>query len=335
MAKDKQQQQVEQPQTLQAVITNLRKQHGKGIISDNSSHLNVEYISSGSIALDIALSGGYGRGRIIEVFGLESSGKTTLALHAVAEAQKMGLTCVYIDMEHGLNGSWASLIGVNLEKLVLSQPSSAEQALNTAETFIRSGQVGLIIIDSVASLIPEAEVEGQIGDQLIGLQARIMSQAMRKFASITHQTNTSVIFLNQIRLKAGIVYGNPEVTSGGLGLKFYASQRLEARRKAVLGPEDNKYGITTKVKVVKNKIGWPFREAEIDIIFNKGIDSGTDLVRTAASVGVVKKAGAWYSYQDKQLGQGEAAAALYLSEQKELLKEVRDKTLEAGRHGKV
>lgn len=325
---DKDKKELNLQEVLQATITALQKDYGEGtIITGEQSFKGIECISSGSMGLDIALNGGYARGRIVEIYGLESAGKTTLALHAVAEAQKEGDICAYIDVEHAVDGVYASNLGIQMDKLIFSQPNSAEQALNVIEKLVRSGVIRLVVIDSVAALVPEKEIKGEIGEMQIGLQARLMSQAMRKFASIASTNNCTIIFINQIRMKIGVMFGNPETTAGGNALKFYASQRLDIRRKAVLGTDDDKYGITSRVKVVKNKVGRPFRQAEIDIIFNKGIDTAKDLLRVAVDRNIIDKSGAWYSYKEEKLGQGEENSAIQLSTNLSLMKEIRDKIL--------
>lgn len=305
------------PKDIDMLVSVLTKNHGEGAVVYGEGPIVtvMDRISSGSSSLDIALGGGLAQGRIVEIFGPESSGKTTLGLHAVAEAQKKGLICAYIDVEHAVDGLYAEKLGVKMSKVLFSQPDNAEQALQIAETVIRSGLVGLVVIDSVAALVPRAEVEGEVGDQFIGIQARLMSQAMRKFASIVKKNNTCVVFMNQIRMKIGVMFGNPEVTSGGNALKFYASQRLDIRRIAQLKRgEDDIYGITSRVKVIKNKVGRPFKQVEIDIEFDKGINKMKDLIRQSVKQGVIEKAGAWYSFKGERLGQGETNTADFLEE---------------------
>lgn len=311
----------------EACLKEIEKDYGKGIITVGNEISEVPRIPSGSIGLDLSLNGGYGKGRIIEIYGPESSGKTTLTLHAIAECQNQGGKCAFIDMEHALDTKYAAGIGVDVETLAISQPSSAEQALNIVEKLARSGTVDLIVVDSVSALVPEKEIEGDIGDHHVGVQARLMSQAMRIMSTVCHTTDTSVIFINQIRMKIGVMFGNPETTSGGQALKFYSSQRLDIRKKGVVKSGEEATGITVKVKVVKNKIGNPFREATFDIVFGQGIDAEGDLLTIAVQRDLVKKAGAWYTINGDQC-QGTVKAAQYLKDNPKVVKELRDKILE-------
>ena len=323
MSKEKKEE-VSAKDILSATISNVQKKFGKSaIITDQDYFPEVSYLPSGSIGLDLALNGGYGRGRITEIIGPESSGKTTMALHAIASAQEQEAMCAFIDMEHAIDMSYAEALGVRRDLLIICQPDSAEQALGIMEELTRSKQFAVIVLDSVAALVPQAEIEGEMGASHVGLQARLMSQAMRKLNSIAMSSNTCLIFINQIRLKIGVMYGSPETTSGGLALKFYSSQRLDVRRIATLGGKDDKYGNTTRVKVIKNKIGPPFKEVEIDIIFGKGIAKTVDLIRVATKKEVIDKGGAWYSFQGQQLGQGETKAAAFLDENPELRDQIR------------
>lgn len=295
---------------LEAGLSAIEKEYGKGsvVFGPNISFPEIERIPTGAISLDRALTGGYAKGRIIEIYGPESSGKTTLTLHAIAECQKKGGRCAFVDVEHAMDPEYAKALGVDMEKIVFSQPDSAEQALNITEMLVRTDALDLIVIDSVSALTPAKEIEGEIGDNVIGLQARLMSQAMRKLAGISHKTGTTIIFINQIRMKIGVMFGNPETTSGGNALKFYASQRLDVRRTGTISQGDDKTGITCKVKVVKSKVGKPFQLAEFNIKFGEGIDWAADLLNNAVIAGIVDKAGAWYSYNGERIGQGEKNA---------------------------
>ncbi|MBI5415078.1 recombinase RecA [Candidatus Peregrinibacteria bacterium] len=299
-------------------MAQIQKQYGEGSIMNLSSagKMNVETIPTGSISLDIALGGGIPKGRVIEVYGPESSGKTTLALHIAAEYQKRGGQVAFIDAEHALDPEYAKRIGLNLEKCTISQPDSGEQALEIAELLVRSGAIDLIIIDSVAALVPKAEIEGMMGDSHMGLQARLMSQALRKLTGIVGKTKTTIIFINQIRMKIGVMFGNPETTTGGNALKFYASVRMDIRRtsKIETGSGDTKeaVGNRVKVKVVKNKIAPPFKSAEFDIMFNEGISRVGDILDTAVRLGIVKKSGAFFTYKETKLGQGRENAKDFL-----------------------
>ncbi len=298
--------------------------------------IKVETTSSGSVALDQALGGGYAKGRIVEIYGPESSGKTTLTLHAIAEMQKSGGTCAFIDAEHAFDPAYAKKIGVDVDSLIISQPDHGEQALEIVDALVRSGAVDLIVVDSVAALVPKAEIEGNMGDSFMGLQARLMSQALRKITGVISKTSCTVIFINQIRMKIGVMFGNPETTTGGNALKFYASQRLDIRRKEKIesgsGDDREATGTRARVKVVKNKVAPPFREVEIDILFNEGISRSGEVVDLGAETGTIKKSGAFYSYGETKLGQGRENAKAFLDENRELRNQIEAeirKTLEA------
>ena len=305
----------------------ITKQFGDGsIMKLGEAHkVDVEVIPSGSLSLDLALGGGYPKGRIIEIYGPESSGKTTLTLHAIAEIQKQGGTAAFIDAEHALDPSYAKRLGVDTENLLVSQPDNGEQALEITETLVRSNAVDLIVVDSVAALTPQAEIDGDMGDSHMGLQARLMSQALRKLTGIINKSKATVIFINQIRMKIGVMFGNPETTTGGNALKFYASQRVDIRRIGQIKVGDDILGNRTKIKVVKNKIAPPFKQAEFDIMFGKGISTEGDILDLASEVNIIKKAGAWFSYGETRLGQGRENSKDYLKEHPELLKEVSEK----------
>ncbi|MBU1289626.1 recombinase RecA [Patescibacteria group bacterium] len=310
---------------LDATVDEIRGRFGDGAIMKlgDAKHVDVDAIPTGSIALDLALGvGGMPRGRIIEIFGMESSGKITLALHIVAEAQKKGGLAAFIDAEHALDPEYAKKIGVKVNDLFISQPDTGEQALEILESLVRSGAVDLVVIDSVAALTPRAEIEGEMGQSHMGLQARLMSQALRKLTAIVHKSGTTVIFINQIRMKIGIVFGNPEETPGGKALKFYSSVRLELRRSAKIQQGEQIIGNRTKVKVVKNKVAPPFRQAEFDIFYNEGISRLGDIVNTGVKFGVIKRAGAWFSYGETKLGQGVEASKKYLKENPRLVAEI-------------
>ncbi len=305
-------------------VEQIEKQFGKGSIMrlGDGHKADVECIPTGSVSLDIALGGGVPKGRIIEIYGPESSGKTTLTLHVLAEVQKAGGTAAFIDAEHALDPSYAKRIGVDTENLLLSQPDNGEQALEIVETLVRSNAVDIIVVDSVAALVPQAEIEGDMGDSHMGLQARLMSQALRKLTGIISRSKTTVIFINQLRMKIGVMFGNPETTTGGNALKFYASVRMDIRRISQIKSGDDVVGNRTRVKVVKNKIAPPFREAEFDIMYNQGISTEGDVLDLAASKGVVEKAGAWYSYNGEKIGQGREATKQYLKENPKVLAEL-------------
>ncbi len=309
----------------------IEKQFGKGSIMKlgDAHNTQVECVPSGSLSLDIALGGGIPKGRIIEVYGPESSGKTTLTLHAIAEVQRRGGTAAFIDAEHALDPSYAKRIGVDVENLLLSQPDNGEQALEIVETLVRSNAVDLIVVDSVAALVPRAEIEGDMGDSHMGLQARLMSQALRKLTGVISRSKTTVIFINQIRMKIGVMFGNPETTTGGNALKFYASVRMDIRRIGQIKQGDAVIGNRTRVKVVKNKIAPPFREAEFDIMYNQGISLAGDVVDLAAARDIIEKSGAWYAYNDAKIGQGREAAKQYLQDNPEILKEIAAKVMAA------
>jgi recombination protein RecA len=307
----------------------IEKQYGKGSIMKlgEGTHAKVETIPTGAISLDIALGGGFPKGRIIEVYGPESSGKTTLTLHAIAEIQKQGGTAAFIDAEHALDPSYAQRIGVDIQNLLLSQPDNGEQALEITETLVRSNAVDLIVVDSVAALVPRAEIEGDMGDSLPGLQARLMSQALRKLTGVINRSKTTVIFINQIRMKIGVMFGNPETTTGGNALKFYASVRCDIRRIGQIKAGDSVIGNRTRVKVVKNKIAPPFREAEFDIMYNEGISKSGDVLDQATTRNIVEKSGAWFAYNGEKIGQGREAAKQYLQENPKVMAEIAKKVM--------
>lgn len=305
-------------------LEQIEKQFGKGSIMKlgEGTSMQVECFPTGSISLDLALGGGLPKGRVIEIYGPESSGKTTLTLHAIAEVQKAGGTAAFIDAEHALDPAYAKRIGVDTENLLLSQPDNGEQALEITETLVRSNAVDLIVVDSVAALVPRAEIEGDMGDSLPGLQARLMSQALRKLTAVINRSKVTVIFINQIRMKIGVMFGNPETTTGGNALKFYASVRMDIRRIGQIKQTDAVIGNRTRVKVVKNKIAPPFREAEFDIMYNEGISRSGDIIDQAAMRGIVEKAGAWYAYNDQKIGQGREAAKTYLNKNPKIMDEI-------------
>ena len=317
---------------LEVAILQIEKQFGKGAIMRLGSEGVVEIpaIPTGSIGLDIALGiGGYPRGRVIEIYGPESSGKTTLALNAVAQAQKAGGTAAFIDAEHALDVSYAGKIGVSINDLLISQPDTGEQALEVAETLVRSGAIDIIVIDSVAALVPRAEIEGDMGDSLPGLQARLMSQAMRKLTAAIAKSQTTIVFINQIRIKIGVMFGNPETTTGGNALKFYSSVRLDIRRIETLKNAQEAVGNRVRVKVVKNKVAPPFKQAEFDIYYNEGISRVGELIDLGIEKKVVERAGAWYSYNGTRIGQGRENAKQYLKSNPEMTQEIESKVLEA------
>lgn len=305
-------------------LEQITKQFGDGSIMKlgENRKADVELLPSGSLSLDLALGGGYPKGRIIEIYGPESSGKTTLALHAIAEIQKQGGTAAFIDAEHALDPAYAKKLGVDTQNLLVSQPDNGEQALEITETLVRSNAVDLIIVDSVAALVPQAEIEGDMGDSHMGLQARLMSQALRKLTGIINKSKATVVFINQIRMKIGVMFGNPETTTGGNALKFYASVRLDIRRIGQIKQGEDIIGNRTKVKVVKNKIAPPFRTAEFDIMYNEGISRTGDVLDLAVLHGIVGKAGAWFDYKDSKIGQGREATKIYLKENPKVLDEV-------------
>lgn len=317
---------------LDAALAQIEKQYGKGSVmklGDSSANMNIEVIPTGSLSLDIALGlGGVPRGRIIEVFGPESSGKTTVALHIVAEIQKCGGIAGFIDAEHALDPVYAKNIGVNIDDLYISQPDCGEQALEITETMVRSGAVDVIIVDSVAALVPKAEIDGEMGDSHMGLHARLMSQALRKLTAVVSKTNCVVIFINQLREKVGVVFGNPEVTTGGRALKFYASVRMDVRRIDTLKMGGEIVGNRTRVKVVKNKVAPPFKEAEFDIMFGKGISREGDILDLAVANDIVDKSGAWYAYMGDKIGQGRENAKAFLAENPAICAEIDEKIRE-------
>ena len=317
---------------LDAAISQIEKQYGKGSImklGDNSAHMNVETIPTGSLSLDIALGlGGLPKGRIIEIYGPESSGKTTVALHAVAEVQKRGGIAGFIDAEHALDPAYAKNIGVIIDELYISQPDCGEQALEITETMVRSGAVDIVIVDSVAALVPKAEIDGDMGDSHVGLQARLMSQALRKLTAVISKSNCIVIFINQLREKVGVMFGNPETTTGGRALKFYSSVRMDVRRIESLKQAGEVVGNRTRVKIVKNKVAPPFKEAEFDIMFGKGISKEGDILDLAADCGIIVKSGAWYAYNGDKIGQGRENAKTYLRENPLVCEEVEAKVRE-------
>lgn len=314
---------------LDAALSQIEKQYGKGAVmrlGENTSNMNVETIPTGSLSLDIALGlGGIPRGRIVEIYGPESSGKTTVALHMVAEAQKRGGIAGFIDAEHALDPVYAKNIGVDIDNLYISQPDNGEQALEICETMVRSGAVDIIIVDSVAALVPKAEIDGDMGDAHVGLQARLMSQALRKLTGVISKSNSVVIFINQLREKVGIMFGNPETTTGGRALKFYSSVRMDVRRIESIRQQGEVIGNRTRIKVVKNKVAPPFREAEFDIMFGKGISREGDLIDLASNLNIIQKSGAWYAYEGEKIGQGRENAKQYLAEHPEVFEEVTHK----------
>lgn len=318
---------------LEGALGQIEKQFGKGSVmklGDTAANMNVETVPTGSLSLDIALGlGGVPKGRIIEVYGPESSGKTTVALHMVAEVQKRGGIAGFIDAEHALDPVYAKNIGVDIDNLYISQPDNGEQALEITETMVRSGAVDIIIVDSVAALVPKAEIEGDMGDSHVGLHARLMSQALRKLTGHISKSNCVVIFINQLREKVGVMFGNPEVTTGGRALKFYSSVRMDVRRIETLKQGGEMVGNRTRIKVVKNKIAPPFKEAECDIMFGEGISREGDILDLAANTGIVNKSGAWYAYNDSKIGQGRENAKKYLKENPEIRDEIERKVRES------
>ena len=314
-------------EALDLAVSQISKQFGDGSIMKlgDAYKINVETSPSGTLSLDLALGGGYPRGRIIEIYGPESSGKTTLALHAVAEIQKAGGTAAFIDAEHALDPQYAGRLGVNINDLLVSQPDNGEQALEIVETLVRSNAVDVIVLDSVAALVPQAEIDGDMGDSLPGLQARLMSQALRKLTGIINKSKATVIFINQIRMKIGVMFGNPETTTGGNALKFYASQRLDIRRIGQIKQGDDVIGNRVRVKIVKNKIAPPFRQAEFDIMYNEGISTTGDVLDLAVMHDIVQKSGAFYKYNDETIGQGREAAKKYLKDNLDKLAEIDSK----------
>lgn len=319
-------------ESLDQALLQIEKQFGKGAIMklDNQTYQNVEVIPTGCLTLDVALGiGGVPRGRIVEIYGPESSGKTTVSLHIVAEAQKMGGTCAFIDAEHALDPVYAEKLGVKTSELYVSQPDNGEQALNICDTLVRSGAFAVIVVDSVAALTPKAEIDGEMGDNHVGLQARMMSQALRKLTSITSKSNTTVIFINQLREKVGVMFGSPETTTGGKALKFYASIRLDVRKVDTIKDGQTIVGNKTRVKVVKNKLAPPFRTAEFDIMYGKGISKSGCIVDMALAFNIIKKSGAWFSYNDEKIGQGKENTKLTLEKNPELMAEIENKIKES------
>lgn len=313
---------------LETALQQIEKAYGKGAVMRLGENIgmNVDCIPTGSLSLDAALGiGGLPRGRIVEIYGPESSGKTTLALHAVAQAQKAGGEAAFIDVEHALDPVYAKALGVNVDALLVSQPDTGEQALEIAEALIRSGALDMVVIDSVAALVPRAEIEGEMGDSHVGLQARLMSQAMRKLAGAVGKTNCIAVFINQLRLKVGVVYGNPEVTAGGNALKYYASVRLDVRRTETLKTGSEAYGSHTRVRVVKNKVAPPFKEAEFDVLYGKGISRASELLDLAVKFDIVQKSGSWFSYQDARIGQGRENVRDYLEANPAVADEIEQK----------
>lgn len=322
----------EKLKALDAALTQIERQYGKGAVmklGDPSAQMNVETIPTGSLSLDIALGlGGIPKGRIIEIYGPESSGKTTVTLHMIAEVQKRGGIAGFIDAEHALDPVYAKNIGVDVDNLYISQPDNGEQALEITETMVRSGAIDIVVVDSVAALVPKAEIDGDMGDSHVGLQARLMSQALRKLTAVISKSNCTVIFINQLREKVGVMFGNPETTTGGRALKFYSSVRLDVRRIESLKQSGEVTGNRTRVKVVKNKIAPPFKEAEFDIMFGEGISQEGDILDLAANVNIVVKSGAWYAYEGNKIGQGRENAKQYLKDNSEICKEIENKVRE-------
>jgi len=319
---------MEKDKALDAALTQIERTFGKGSIMrlGQNTNIDIEAISTGSLGTDIALGiGGLPKGRIIEIYGPESSGKTTFALSVVAQAQKNGGTCAFVDAEHALDPSYAKKIGVDIENLLVSQPDSGEQALEIADTLVRSGAIDVLVVDSVAALVPKAELEGEMGDSHMGLQARLMSQALRKLTSTVSRSNTLIIFINQIRMKIGVMFGNPETTTGGNALKFYASVRLDIRRVGAIKDKDEVIGSQTRVKIVKNKVAPPFKTVDFDIMYGEGISKTGELIDLGVKAGLVEKSGAWFSYKGEKLGQGRENAKLFLRDHPEIADEIETK----------
>lgn len=330
----------EKLKALDAALVQIEKQYGKGAVmklGDPSAQMNVETIPTGSLSLDIALGlGGIPKGRIIEIYGPESSGKTTVTLHMIAEVQKRGGIAGFIDAEHALDPVYAKNIGVDIDNLYISQPDNGEQALEITETMVRSGAIDIVVVDSVAALVPKAEIDGDMGDSHVGLQARLMSQALRKLTAVISKSNCTVVFINQLREKVGVMFGNPETTTGGRALKFYSSVRLDVRRIEALKQGGEVIGNRTRVKVVKNKIAPPFKEAEFDIMFGKGISKEGDIVDLASNVGIINKSGAWFAYEGNKIGQGRENAKQYLRDNPAVCDEIENKVREHfGLHAEV
>ena len=317
---------------LDAALSQIEKQFGKGAVmklGDNNAQMQVEVVPSGSLSLDLALGvGGVPKGRIVEVYGPESSGKTTVALHMVAEVQKRGGIAGYVDAEHAMDPTYAKALGVDIDNLYISQPDDGEQALEIAETMVRSGAIDIVIVDSVAALVPRAEIEGEMGDSHMGLQARLMSQALRKLTGITNKSNCTVVFINQLREKIGVTFGNPETTTGGRALKFYSSIRMEIRKADVLKQGTEIVGNRVKVKIAKNKVAPPFKTAEFDIIYGKGISREGDILDLAADVDIVNKSGAWYAYNETRIGQGRENAKQFLRDNPDVCQEIENRVRE-------
>lgn len=319
---------LEKKEVLDKVLATIEKQYGEGSIMKlgQDAKLNIDSIPTGALALDIALGiGGIPKGRIIEIYGPESSGKTTIALHIVAESQKLGGNAAFIDAEHALDPGYAKKLGVDVENLIISQPDTGEQALEITEALVRSNAVDIVVIDSVAALVPKTEIDGEMGQATIGLQARLMSQALRKLTGAINKSKAAVIFINQLREKVGVIYGNPETTTGGRALKFYSTIRLDVRRIEIIKKGDSPIGSRVRVKVVKNKVAPPFKEAEVDIMYGTGISKTGNILDVAADMGIVKKAGSWYSYNDEKLGQGREKSKDFLDSNPNLLKEIENK----------
>jgi recombination protein RecA len=323
----------EKSKALQAALAQIEKQFGKGTImrlGEGEKIEDIQVVSTGSLGLDIALGvGGLPRGRVVEIYGPESSGKTTLTLQVIAEMQRQGGTCAFVDAEHALDTQYAQNLGVNLQELLISQPDTGEQALEIVDSLVRSGAVDLIVIDSVAALVPKAEIEGEMGDSLPGLQARLMSQALRKLTASIKRTNCMVIFINQIRMKIGVMFGSPETTTGGNALKFYASVRLDIRRTGTIKKGEEAIGNETKVKVVKNKVAPPFKTAEFDILFGEGISREGEIIDMGVTARILEKSGAWYAYNGEKIGQGRDNAREFLRENRELAREIENKVRES------
>src|ERR1700754_1484890 len=319
---------VDKSKALEAALSQIERSFGKGSImklGSNENVVEIETVPTGSLGLDIALGvGGLPRGRIVEIYGPESSGKTTLALHTVAEAQKKGGICAFVDAEHALDPVYARKLGVDLENLLISQPDTGEQALEICDTLVRSGAIDVLVVDSVAALTPRAEIEGEMGESLPGLQARLMSQALRKLTASISRSNTMVIFINQIRMKIGVMFGSPETTTGGNALKFYASVRLDIRRIGAIKSGEDVVGNQTRVKVVKNKVAPPFREAEFEIMYGQGISREGEIIDIASAQGIVEKSGAWYAYKGNRIGQGKDNVRTFLQNNKEMSREIED-----------
>ena len=325
---------VENDKTLEQVLADIEKQFGKGSVMKlgEDTHTEIDTVSSGSLTLDIALGvGGYPKGRIIEIYGPESSGKTTFALQAIAEVQKAGGRAAFIDAEHALDPVYAKNLGVDINELLLSQPDTGEQALEICEALVRSEAINIVVIDSVAALVPQAEIEGEMGDSHVGLQARLMSQALRKLSGTINKTNTIAIFINQLREKVGVLFGNPETTTGGRALKFYSTIRLDVRRGEQIKNGDNVIGNKTTVKVVKNKVAPPFKTAAVEIMYGQGVSREAEIIDLASEIGIIDKSGAWYSYKGEKIGQGKENAKAFLKNNPEIAKEIEAKVRES--HG--